>query len=447
MVFPIWIFFLFLSNVASCILQHCGNHYTFVKFLVKRGSIDTDNFVNAFVALWKSKEMNDTNVKEELRQLMKEKVKTSKKTTVDTIFEIINQAQGTDHHNESEKNLRENLLLLRSSPTQGTFWQKPVLHRLVENNQLFWFGFLTFFGGECGAKSGQEDSSINLLKDKLARAQDRAQDPAQGLVQDQDQGQGQGQGQERDRDRDRYRGRDRDRDRGRDRDQVQDQDQDQVQEQDQDQGKDKVQDKAESLLKTQFFFVRYWIERLMLKYAEFAIHIAAAKANLQEIEMLIANSFDVNKENEEGNTPLHCAFDKLPSVDTLRILIANGAKINAQNKDGKTPLHLAFEKRDLECFKYLLNNGADVKVKDNRGRTPLHYASEENQLEFVKTLVESDASGLLEEDNQGMTALHLAAEKGHKDCLKYLTEKTEDVSFQDDHGWDLLTMFANYFAK
>ena len=41
---------------------------------------------------------------------MKEKVKTSKKTTVDTIFEIINQAQGTDQHNESEKNLRENLV-------------------------------------------------------------------------------------------------------------------------------------------------------------------------------------------------------------------------------------------------------------------------------------------------------------------------------------------------
>jgi hypothetical protein len=508
--FPIWGVLMLLSLVASSLLQSSCHHYKFVEFLVKTGSMGTDNFVNAFLVLWKSKQKIETDIKKmikndetklleliriintdtelhklineetnlqeltkiatplkelikkekksakqnqnetqlreltyiktkledlinlktnfdklirketKLQQLMKDKVKESRKKTkiVENIFEIMNIGKlKTEVIDESENNLRKNLLSLRSNPSKGTSWQKPILHRLVENDQLFWFSFFTFFGGECGAKSGQEDSSINQLIDKLKTDVSKDQDPDSDSHPHQDQ----------------------------DSDHNSDQDPHHDQVQAQDQGKDKVQVKAESLLENQIFFVRYWIERLMIKYAEFALHNAAAKGDLQSIAMLIANSYDVNKKNPKEETPLHCAFE-MPSVDTLRILIANGANMNAQNKQGKTPLHLALEKKDLDCFKFLLNNGADVKVKDEEGRTPLHYASEEDQLDFVKALVEKDVSGLLEKDNQDKTALHLAAEKGHKDCLKYLTEKTEDDGFQDDHGWDLLTKFANNYA-
>jgi hypothetical protein len=182
------------------------------------------------------------------------------------------------------------------------------MHKTVEKNSYKWFGFLLLLGGECGAKNGKNNSSINELTRKVGPNGNK--------------------------------------------------------------------------LEKYNYFTRWLIKRAMQRYKEFALHFAAAKGDLQEMEMLIANSYDVNERNEEQKTPLHAAFE-LPSVDTLRILIESGANVNAQNRDGKTPLHLAFEKKDLDCFKFLLVKGADVTAKDNEGRTPLHYASEEGKLDFA----------------------------------------------------------------
>jgi ankyrin repeat protein len=477
---PVGIGLLSISCIASLILQHLGNHYTFVKFLIIIRSMDTNNFVSAFDKLWKSIEINmnanqgDKVTKEKVQNELQKKMKkaagksTKKKRAVSEIFEIIKKEKRT----EDDKNLLKTFLSLLRSETNQTI-RKLIIQILDSqysfNNFLARIGsvdtpnfakaFIEFWKSEEMSSVDIQNELYQRMKNSLGHSFEKhnALIIIFGIIT-----------------------------------------KEQITEDDEEllkknikiylksvvwnqpylhwavinkhykwfsvllllggqcgakNGEDESsidllikQEKAQKTLDTYNYFTKRLINRAMKTFQEFALHIAAAGGNIQEIEMLIANSYDVNKKNTNGETPLHCAFDKLPSVDTLRILIANGAKINAQNKDGKTPLHLAFEKRDLECFKYLLDNGADVKAKDDKGRTPLHYASEDNQLEFVKALVESDASGLLEEDNQGMTALHLAAKKGHKDCLIYLTEKTEDVSFQDDHGWDLLTKFANNYA-
>jgi hypothetical protein len=88
-VLPAGIILLVLSFVASYGLQHFGNHYTFVKFFIQKGFIGTDSFVNAFIELWKSKEIFDKNIQNKLNELLKKAVLASEEGTVDNIFKLL----------------------------------------------------------------------------------------------------------------------------------------------------------------------------------------------------------------------------------------------------------------------------------------------------------------------------------------------------------------------
>jgi hypothetical protein len=61
------------------ILQNLGNHYVFLKLLIKRCSIKSNNFAIAFNAFWKKRHLVDKNIQNVLRTLMKNAVLNSKK--------------------------------------------------------------------------------------------------------------------------------------------------------------------------------------------------------------------------------------------------------------------------------------------------------------------------------------------------------------------------------
>lgn len=72
------------------------------------------------------------------------------------------------------------------------------------------------------------------------------------------------------------------------------------------------------------------------------LHVAIANLEFEIIELLLAAGADVNKADNDGNTPLHVAASIVLNADIVEILLeAPGIEINKRNKNGKTPLALS----------------------------------------------------------------------------------------------------------
>lgn len=71
-----------------------------------------------------------------------------------------------------------------------------------------------------------------------------------------------------------------------------------------------------------------------------ALHRAAERGRVDQIEALIAAGADVEATSEGGSTALHAAA-LAGLLEPIELLIAAGADVNAPNAEGWTPLHLA----------------------------------------------------------------------------------------------------------
>jgi hypothetical protein len=92
-------------------------------------------------------------------------------------------------------------------------------------------------------------------------------------------------------------------------------------------------------------------------------------------------TFDPNYVDEEGDTPLHVAFD--PQV--IREIIEAGGKINAKNSaTGQTPLMEGAKFGQVEKVEVLLEAGADVSLRNHKDETAL---AQTHQTEIAKALI------------------------------------------------------------
>lgn len=107
---------------------------------------------------------------------------------------------------------------------------------------------------------------------------------------------------------------------------------------------------------------------------------AVTTEDLATMERMLADGFDVNTSNDQGETPFSyaCTWNKLESA---RFLHARGADINTVDTGGGTPRDWAIQHASLELQHWLASVGA--KFHDWKGPdfAPPRYGSDDEESE------------------------------------------------------------------
>lgn len=164
---------------------------------------------------------------------------------------------------------------------------------------------------------------------------------------------------------------------------------------------------------------------------------AAAKWNRSEVvEILLSKGADVDKPNDDNQTPLMLAVLNNYKDTTAEMLIRHGADINKTDKNGKKPIHMACKKYGVPALvKLLIKYGADVNEPEKNAfeNTPLHLAAmnhsdfgflgsnagNEANIEIATILLKAGADPELK-NAKGQTVMELAESRGNHGVVEIL---------------------------
>ena len=114
--------------------------------------------------------------------------------------------------------------------------------------------------------------------------------------------------------------------------------------------------------------------------------IAARTKNTPMVLLLIQNGANIQQRDRFCSTVLHQAAWNIRPIyisdpNLVEILISYGFDVNDQNNDGDTPLHLAARdmmehSADPDIVKILLSHGADPLIENNQGHTVYRVTSD-----------------------------------------------------------------------
>ena len=148
--------------------------------------------------------------------------------------------------------------------------------------------------------------------------------------------------------------------------------------------------------------------------------------NIKEVRRHLNEGADVNKKDENGQTPLHHAAAN-GYTEGAQTLIERGARVNSKDNDGRTPLHLAAEIGYTPTIDLLLTKGARVNSQDKNGRVALHYAVLGASNDAALLLL-SKRSVVDARDKKGWTPLYLASVNDLPRMVELLVNKGAHVN-------------------
>lgn len=158
------------------------------------------------------------------------------------------------------------------------------------------------------------------------------------------------------------------------------------------------------------------------------------------VEFLVQHGADVNRQDNEGWTPLHatasCGF-----LSIAQYLIEHGADLGAVNSDGDLAIDLSESDRMHDLLqKHCIEQGIDCDEA--------RQSEEKQMLRDAEHWLRSDASAADQQHPRtGATALHVAAAKGYTKVLNLLLATRADVDKQDNDGWTPLHAAARWGQK
>lgn len=192
------------------------------------------------------------------------------------------------------------------------------------------------------------------------------------------------------------------------------------------------------------------------------VHLAVIAEQYDLILPLSQKRVDVDKGDENGDTPAHIAA-KIGAVQALRDLRTAKAEMTLTNKRDETPLEAALLAGEIEAARYLAGQHGDAGIKalgrlasagipeegwelvgpllkpedavfvDSEGKTPLHHAAAADAPAAVGRLVSLGADPDLP-DAASNTPLYSAAAAGASAALEALLEHGADPNAPSEMG-------------
>uniref|UniRef100_G1QAI7 Protein phosphatase 1 regulatory subunit n=1 Tax=Myotis lucifugus TaxID=59463 RepID=G1QAI7_MYOLU len=166
---------------------------------------------------------------------------------------------------------------------------------------------------------------------------------------------------------------------------------------------------------------------------------ACIDENFDMVKFLVENRADMNRQDNEGWTPLHAAAS-CGYLNIAEYFLSHGASVSIVNSEGEVPSDLAEEPamKDL-LLEQVKKQGVD-----------LEQARKEEEQQMLQDSRQWLNSGKIEDTRQarsGATALHVAAAKGYSEVLRLLIQAGYDLDVQDHDGWTPLHAAAHWGVK
>ncbi|KAK2158513.1 hypothetical protein LSH36_168g03024 [Paralvinella palmiformis] len=128
------------------------------------------------------------------------------------------------------------------------------------------------------------------------------------------------------------------------------------------------------------------------------LHAAAGMGHHLITHLLLQAGASPHVLDNSLSTPIILAAEKA-NMQILQILVKSGGLVDARRADGMTSLHLAAQSGKVDAVRFLLETEKiSVNVKDDGGWTPLIWAAEHSHLDVVHYL-------------------HIAARQDHYECV------------------------------
>lgn len=187
------------------------------------------------------------------------------------------------------------------------------------------------------------------------------------------------------------------------------------------------------------------------KEGQTVLHFLVNKPNQTEIiNYFIAKGADVNKADNEGNTPLMIAASSREMSAALEQLLPIVKNINTQNLKGESALTTAVKSGTPNAVEVLLSKGADVKVLDKEGnnlgfyliqsyrpqmgRSPEGANTKQDPFTAKIKLLQEKGLNLAAPQKDGNTLYHLAVIKNDLALLKKIADLNIDINAKNKDG-------------
>ncbi|TRX32395.1 ankyrin repeat domain-containing protein [Flavobacterium sp. ZT3R18] len=206
---------------------------------------------------------------------------------------------------------------------------------------------------------------------------------------------------------------------------------------------------------------KYLVEDLKLKptvtskEGQTVLHFLATKPNQTAIiNYFLAKGVELNKADNEGNTPLMVAASVRETNGALEQFLPVVKNSNVLNAKGESALTMAVKSGTPTAVELLLNKGADVKITNKDGNNlgfyliesyrpqmmgmarPAEGVNPQKQDPFaVKTkLLQDSGLNLATPQKDGNTLYHLAIAKNDLALLKKIADLNIDINLKNKDG-------------
>jgi ankyrin repeat protein len=164
--------------------------------------------------------------------------------------------------------------------------------------------------------------------------------------------------------------------------------------------------------------------------------IVMEPAKTPDINEILSQISDINKQDEEGKTFLMFMCEQGCDIETVKTIVKAGIDINIKDSNDQTALMLAAQKCSPQIVHFLINAGADIKSVRQDSKNILMYAAQNNDSNVVDMFIKKIDVNALMKDN--WTALMFAARDGSTETVKKLIKAGADVKAKTVNGKDLL---------